>query len=270
VASAAESISQTSQELAQGGSDQAEALREVGAILEQMIAAIKVSAGHAQSSHQLSTKVLGTAEKGIESMNRLSEAMDRIRTSSSQTARIVKNIDELAFQTKLLALNAAIEAAQAGDAGKGFSVVAEEVRNLAMRSAEAARTTAALVQEASGNADAGVAIHQAMLADLQAINQQVHEVGDVITRIAAISEEQSRSIGRIAAALAKMNDVTRHNSASSEQVASSSEELHQQAEIMLDLVGTFRLDARCPTPSVQTGIGSASPDSSVPVTRLLR
>ncbi len=270
VARAAESISGTSQELAQGGSDQTEALQEVDAILEEMIDTIKVSAADARDSHRLSTKVLTTADKGIESMSKLSEAMDRIRTSSSQTARIVKNIDELAFQTKLLALNAAIEAAQAGDAGKGFSVVAEEVRSLAMRSADAARMTAALVQEASGNAEAGVAIHQAMLADLRAINQQVHEVGDVISRIAEMSEAQSRSIDRIAAALRKMSDVTRHNSASSEQVAASSEELHQQAAIMLGLVGTFRLDAEPSTKSAPTAVSQASQGSRVPAERLLK
>src|SRR5206468_9584458 len=115
-----------------------------------------------------------SADKGMRSMKRLSQEMDRIRASAHATSRIMKTIDEIAFQTDLLALNAAVEAARAGDAGKGFAVVAEEVRNLAMRSAEAAKTTANLIEESVRNAEGGVELNAEVLRNLTAINDQVN------------------------------------------------------------------------------------------------
>lgn len=241
VARAAASINDSTQALAQGGGEQAEALREVGTRLDEMISTIKLNATYALDGHSRSNAVLQTAEKGVQSVDRLSQAMEQIKTSSSQTARIVKSIDEIAFQTKLLALNAAIEAAQAGEAGKGFSVVAEEVRSLAMRSADAAKTTAHLVAEAARSADAGAAIHAAMLSDLKAIDRQVHEVSTVIKQVADVSERQSRNVDSIGIALQRMVDVTQRNTENSEQVAANSAELCSQAAVMLQLVDTFRL-----------------------------
>ncbi|RPJ61697.1 MAG: HAMP domain-containing protein [Acidobacteria bacterium] len=241
VARAAASINDSTQALAQGGGEQAEALREVGTRLDEMISTIKLNATYALDGHSRSNAVLQTAEKGVQSVDRLSQAMEQIKTSSSQTARIVKSIDEIAFQTKLLALNAAIEAAQAGEAGKGFSVVAEEVRSLAMRSADAAKTTAHLVAEAARSADAGAAIHAAMLSDLKAIDRQVHEVSTVIEQVADVSERQSRNVDSIGIALQRMVDVTQRNTENSEQVAANSAELCSQAAVMLQLVDTFRL-----------------------------
>jgi len=241
VARAAESINDSTQALAQGGGEQSDALSEVGSRLDEMISTIKLNATYALDGHSRSNAVLQTAEKGVQSVDRLSEAMEKIKASSSQTARIVKSIDEIAFQTKLLALNAAIEAAQAGDAGKGFSVVAEEVRSLAMRSADAAKTTTQLVAEAARSAEAGVAIHSAMLSDLRAIDQQVHEVSAVIKQVADVSERQSRNVDSIAVALQRMSDVTRRNAENSERVAANSAQLVSQASIMLELVDTFRL-----------------------------
>jgi len=241
VARAAASINDSTQALAQGGGEQAEALREVGTRLDVMISTIKLNATYAVDGHSRSNAVLQTAEKGVQSMDRLSRAMEQIRASSSQTARIVKSIDEIAFQTKLLALNAAIEAAQAGEAGKGFSVVAEEVRSLAMRSADAAKTTAQLVAEAARSAEAGAAIHAAMLSDLKAIDQQVHEVGAVIKQVADVSEQQSKNVDSIGIALQRMVDVTQRNTENSERVAANSAELCGQATVMLELVDTFRL-----------------------------
>ncbi len=241
VGRAAESINDSTQALTQGGGEQEEALREVGSRLDEMISTIKLNATYALDGHSRSNAVLQTAEKGVRSIDRLSQAMEQIRASSTQTAKIVKSIDDIAFQTKLLALNAAIEAAQAGDAGKGFSVVAEEVRSLAMRSAEAAKTTAQLVAEAERSAAAGAAIHTAMLSDLKAIDRQVHEVGAVIKQVADVSEQQSRNVDSIGAALQRMSDVTRRNSENSERVAANSAELCSQASLMLELVDTFRL-----------------------------
>src|SRR5207244_3670763 len=133
-------------------------------------------------------------EEGVRSMQHLSEAITKIKGSADSTAKIVKTIDEIAFQTNLLALNAAVEAARAGDAGKGFAVVAEEVRNLAMRSAEAAKHTANLIEESVKNADGGVALNQEVLSNLQEINGQIEKVSEVVAEIAAASDQQSQGV----------------------------------------------------------------------------
>ncbi len=241
VAQASTEITASSQFLAQGGAEQASALHQVGTRLEQMIASIKQNAADAEDGRSMSKTALTSAEEGVRNMSRLSEAIERIKSSSDQTARIVKTIDEIAFQTNLLALNAAVEAARAGDAGRGFAVVAEEVRNLAMRSAEAAKTTAAMIEEAAKNAESGVNIHVEMLRNLEEINRRIHQVGEVMNRIAAASKEQSGDVDEIAHALERMNQLTQQNAANSEQSAAASQELSSQAEIMRQLVGTFHL-----------------------------
>ncbi len=241
VAQASTEITASSQSLALGGAEQTAALEQVGASLEQMIASIKQNASSAEDGRTMSQTALQSAEQGVKNMTRLSEAIERIKSSSDQTARIVKTIDEIAFQTNLLALNAAIEAARAGDAGKGFAVVAEEVRNLAMRSAEAAKTTATMIEEAARNAESGVSIHVEMLHNLEEINQRIHQVGDIMNRIASASKEQSTDVDDIARALERMNQLTQQNASNSEESAASSQELSSQAEIMRQLVGTFHL-----------------------------
>jgi methyl-accepting chemotaxis protein len=241
VAQASRAISESSQSLAQGGTEQGAALQEVGAKLEKMIGNIKLTAACASDSHDLSRTALRGAEEAGEGMIRLSAAMDRIKSSADQTVRIVKTIDEIAFQTNLLALNAAVEAARAGDAGRGFAVVAEEVRNLAMRSAEAAKTTATMIEESAHNAETGVVFHKELVNVLQKINEGIYQVGEVVTRIAAMSREQSEEVDLIIAALQRMSEVTRSNAANSEQSAAASEELSSQAAMMQQMVATFRL-----------------------------
>ncbi len=163
VASATSQITIGSQAVAQGASEQASSLEEVSSSLQEMASITKQNTDNAKEARSISDAARESVGKGVESMNSLSQAIDKIKTSSDETSKIVKTIDEIAFQTNLLALNAAVEAARAGDAGKGFAVVAEEVRNLAMRSAEAAKDTAKLIEESVQNADSGVAINQEVL-----------------------------------------------------------------------------------------------------------
>jgi methyl-accepting chemotaxis protein len=174
-------------------------------------------------------------------MERLTSAMDRIKSSADATAKIVKTIDEIAFQTNLLALNAAVEAARAGDAGKGFAVVADEVRNLAMRSAEAAKNTSALIEEAVQNAAGGVAITGEVVSNLQEIATSVTKVTDVMNEIAAASEQQTLGIAQVNGAVERMNGVTQATAASAEESASAAQELSSQAERMKEMVGSFEL-----------------------------
>jgi methyl-accepting chemotaxis protein len=241
VAAAAEQISSGSQSLAQGSSEQASALEEVSSSLQQMSSMTRQNSGSAQEASSLSESARSSTQKGVQSMERLAGAIEQIKQSSDQTAKIVKTIDEIAFQTNLLALNAAVEAARAGEAGKGFAVVAEEVRNLAMRSAEAAKTTAGLIEQAVQNAGGGVQLSEEVVQNLSDIDQRIGKVREVAAEIAASAEQQSQGIGQISAAVEQMNEVTQQVAANSEESASASEELSSQAEVMRGLVGQFQL-----------------------------
>jgi methyl-accepting chemotaxis protein len=242
VTSAAGQIASGSQSLAQGASEQASSLEEVGASLQEVASMTRRNVGSAREARSLAESAGKSTDKGSDSMQRLSEAMGRIKTSSDQTAKIVKAIDEIAFQTNLLALNAAVEAARAGDAGKGFAVVAEEVRNLAMRSAEAAKNTATLIEGAVKNADQGVQINTEVIANLGEISELVGRVRNVIGEISSASDQQDRSVSQISSAVEQMNAVTQHTAANAEESASAASELSGQAEELRRMVSGFRLD----------------------------
>ena len=241
VTSAAEEIASGSQSLADGASRQASALADVASSLEQMATMTRRNTANAGQARTVSESARQACQQGAATTRSLAASMEAIKTSSNATAKIVKTIDEIAFQTNLLALNAAVEAARAGDSGKGFAVVAEEVRNLAMRSAEAARNTASLIQEAVQNADAGVSINQEVLSNLEDINQHVFRVSEVMSEIATASQQQEQGVGQIRLALDTMNSLTQSVAASAEESASASEELSAQATEMQSLVATFDL-----------------------------
>jgi methyl-accepting chemotaxis protein len=241
ITSASNQISSGSQSLAQGASEQASTLEEVSASLQEMSSMTRQNTANAQQARALASDANRVAQEGTRSMQRLSEAIIKIKTSADATAKIIKTIDEIAFQTNLLALNAAVEAARAGDAGKGFAVVAEEVRNLAMRSAEAARNTANLIEESLKNAEGGVAINQEVLHHLTEINKQVDKVSEVMGEIAAASDQQKEGVEQINQAVEQINQVTQQTAANAEESASAAEELSGQAEEMLSMVGSFEL-----------------------------
>jgi methyl-accepting chemotaxis protein len=234
-------ISASSQTLSRSATTQASSLEEVSSSLQEMASMTKQNAGNAKEARSLSDGTRATAARGVESMKRLSDAINRIKTSSDSTARIVRTIDEIAFQTNLLALNAAVEAARAGDAGKGFAVVADEVRNLARRSADAAKNTASLIEESVKNAENGVTINQEVLANLREINDQVNKVSDATAEIACASDQQSQGIDQITAAVQQMSDITQQNAANSQESAAFAFELDTLAHKMQKMVDAFQL-----------------------------
>jgi methyl-accepting chemotaxis protein len=263
VSSASAQISTGSQVLSRGSSDQAASIQEVSSTLEEVESVTRQTTEHAREARDLSKAAETAAEMGVDSMNRLSDAIGRIKASSDSTARIIRTIDEIAFQTNLLALNAAVEAARAGDAGKGFAVVAEEVRNLALRSAEAAGNTATLIEQSVRNSESGVALNREVLKNLHDINEQVKRVGSVMAEIAAASEQQNQGVTQVNNVIHQMNTITQQIAANAEESAIGAEELSGQADELKNMVFAFRLSSGAPSarpaagPSVTRGPGQA-------------
>jgi methyl-accepting chemotaxis protein len=242
VTSASLQVSTGGQSLSQGASEQASALDDISCNLREISSMTKQNAIYASEAKSVAEAARTSADKGIESMNRMSSAINKIKSSSDSTARIVKTIDEIAFQTNLLALNAAVEAARAGDAGKGFAVVAEEVRNLAMRSAEAARNTANLIEEAVKNSENGVNINAEVLKKFREISEKTNEVSHVVAEIAVASEQQDEGISQVTKAVEQLNGLTQKAVANAEESASSAEEMSSQSKEMLSMVASFKLN----------------------------
>jgi methyl-accepting chemotaxis protein len=243
VAAASAQIAAGSQSLAAGASEQAASLEEVSANLHEVGAMAKQSADNARQARALADGARAGAADGVERIGRLSAAVGDIRQASAETAKIVRTIDEIAFQTNLLALNAAVEAARAGDAGRGFAVVAEEVRALALRSAEAAKTTAGLIERGVESAGRGAALTAEVVESLDAIRGQVNRVTDVVAEIAAAAEQQAEGVAQVNHALEQMNGVTQQVAANAEQAAAAAEELSSQAATMRETVGRFTVAA---------------------------
>jgi methyl-accepting chemotaxis protein len=242
VSSASKEISEGAQTLAESANEQASSLEEVSSSLEEMSSMTKQTADNSNQGKKLVTDAsisLGHANKA---MNRMAEAIQSIKTSSDNTAIILKTINDIAFQTNLLALNAAVEAARAGEAGKGFAVVAGEVRNLALRSAEASKNTATMIEESVRSAELGVSITQEVAKDLTTAVERFGKVSDIIADIAAASNEQASGIELVNSAIAQMNHTTQQNAANSEESASAAEELSSQAAELSNLVGGFKLN----------------------------
>ncbi len=237
VTAAAKEVSASSQTLAQGAGEQASSLEETSASLEEMSSMIKKNADNSQKANDLAKMARAAAEKGANDMQEMINAMGGIKSSSDEIAKIIKTIDEIAFQTNILALNAAVEAARAGEAGMGFAVVADEVRNLAQRCAQAAKETSAKIEGSIGNTSAGVDISQKVASALTEIVGRAREVDQLVAEVAAASREQSQGIDQINTAVTQMDKVTQSTAATAEESAAAAEELNAQAETMGGAVG---------------------------------
>ncbi len=235
-AAAAGQVSASSQTLAEGSSEQAASLEETSAALSEIASMTKRNAESAGQAKGLANQTRHAAEAGAASMTEMSAAMDGIKESSNNIAKIVKTIDEIAFQTNILALNAAVEAARAGEAGAGFAVVAEEVRSLAQRSAQSAKETAALIEQSVARSDNGVQISTKVAASFQDIVTNARKVDDLVAQIATASNEQTQGITQVTSAVGQMDSVTQANAGSAEEAASAAEELNAQAAVMRESV----------------------------------
>ncbi len=236
VTAASDQVAQSSIQLSEGASEQASALEEISASLVEMSSMTNQNAETAVETDSLAKESLKWAHDGSKVMDNMNDSIERIKTSSDETANILKTIDEIAFQTNLLALNAAVEAARAGDAGKGFAVVAEEVRNLAGRSAEAAKNTSVLIDTSQENAQKGVQASQEVGRVLDKIAEGIQGVTDLIGQVANASREQAQGVSEISTGVGQLDQVTQSTAAMTEETAAAGEELSGQASELNQMV----------------------------------
>lgn len=241
VAAGAKQVSDSSMDLSQGAAEQASTIEELTASLEEIAAQTKLNADNSNQANSLAEIAKENAEQGNRQMEDMLKAMEEINLSSNNISKIIKVIDEIAFQTNILALNAAVEAARAGQYGKGFAVVAEEVRNLAARSSNAAKETTEMIEESIKNVEKGTSIAEKTSEALNKIVNDVSKVAALIGNIATASNEQASGIEQVNQGVMMVSDVVQKNSATAEESATASEELSTQADALKEQVSRFRL-----------------------------
>ena len=244
VATASEQITSTNQDLANRASEQASSIEETSSSLEELSSMTSENAENARQADGHMKSAIGIIETADQAMEEMQVSMADITQASEETSKIIKTIDEIAFQTNLLALNAAVEAARAGEAGAGFAVVADEVRNLALRAADAARSTAELIEGTVKKVKNGSDLVQQTSESFARVATNATDVGDLVSEIAAASNEQAQGIGQINSAVNEMDKVVQQNAANAEESTGAAEELNNQAghlksvvEELLALIG---------------------------------
>jgi len=240
VRSAAQAFADTSGSLLGGAEQQVSAVRQTNASLQDMAGAIDKNAQTAERATQVAHETRQVAQVGQQAVAEMDRAIAEIQHRATETAKIVKAIDEIAFQTNLLALNAAVEAARAGDSGKGFAVVAEEVRSLAQRSAQAARNTADMIQASLASAANGAKIEADVTRTLEHIHASATKVHSLINEIATNSSEQAQGIGQVNTAVVQIDQVANQNMTHAKESAHASEALAQQAQSLQDDIDELR------------------------------
>lgn len=241
VATNADQVSSGAQALAQGSTEQASSVQELSATMNEISVKIRETADKAKEASQLSTESGTSMKLSNDKMTEMSAAMNDIIDKSNEIQKIIKTIDDIAFQTNILSLNAAIEAARAGSAGKGFAVVADEVGNLAKKSQEAARNTAILIEQTIEAVQKGGQITQETATALMSVSESSTRISSLVNEISSASEEQAKGVSQVTQGIDQISSVVQTNSATAEQSAAASEELSGQATTMNNLVGRFRL-----------------------------
>jgi hypothetical protein len=240
VSSASGQVSGSSQSLAQGASEQAASLEETSASSEEMSSMTRKNSENSQKAAVLMNAVSLSVDEANRTLADMTTSMAEIGDSSGKISKIIKVIDEIAFQTNILALNAAVEAARAGEAGMGFAVVADEVRNLAQRSAQAAKDTASLIEDSIQKSGEGSRKLGQVASSILGITQGASQVKTLVDEVEASSKEQAQGIQQISKAVSQMDEVTQRTAANAEETASASEELSAQSQALLAVVGQLQ------------------------------
>lgn len=241
VAAGSEQVSSGAQALSQGATEQASSVEELAATITEISQQVDNNAKNAALANDTASKVGDEMHQSNLQMDEMTKAMGEISGRAGQIGKIIKTIEDIAFQTNILALNAAVEAARAGAAGKGFAVVADEVRNLAIKSSDASKTTAELIEGAIRAVENGTHIADETAKSLVMAVEGAKEVTSIVGEISKASREQAESIGQVTQGIDQISAVVQTNSATAEESAASSEELSSQAQTLKSLVGKFTL-----------------------------